>query len=112
MFLKKGYTLWPSANSWNWNSMTVGPNRDLVNELAKAIRNTTDIKFGLYHSLFEWFNPLYLGIFYSFFKIFKRTYKKCYSDDKKNGFKTQNFVSMKTMPELYDIVNRYNPGIN
>ncbi len=53
--------MWPSANSWNWNSMTVGPNRDLVNELAKAIRNTTDLRFGLYHSLFEWFNPLYLG---------------------------------------------------
>lgn len=71
--------------------MTVGPKRDLVNELAEALRNTTDLRFGLYHSLFEWFNPLYL-------------------EDKANGFKTQNFVNMKTMPELYDIVIKYNPG--
>lgn len=26
--------------------------------------------------------------------------------DKKNGFKTQHFVSVKTMPELFDLVNR------
>ena len=29
-------------------------------DLAKAIRSKTDIHFGLYHSLFEWFHPLYL----------------------------------------------------
>ena len=29
-------------------------------ELAEAIRSKTDIHFGLYHSLFEWFHPLYL----------------------------------------------------
>lgn len=26
----EGYTLWPSKYSWNWNSMDVGPGRDLV----------------------------------------------------------------------------------
>lgn len=26
----EGYCLWPSVNSWNWNSMDIGPNRDLV----------------------------------------------------------------------------------
>ena len=25
-----GYTLWPSAYSFNWNSLDVGPKRDLV----------------------------------------------------------------------------------
>ena len=25
-----GFCMWPSANSWNWNSMDVGPHRDLV----------------------------------------------------------------------------------
>ena len=29
-------------------------------ELAEAIRRKPKMKFGLYHSLFEWFNPLYL----------------------------------------------------
>jgi len=30
-----------------------------IGELASAVRNRTDIKFGLYHSMFEWFNPLW-----------------------------------------------------
>lgn len=29
-------------------------------ELAQAVRQNTNLVFGLYHSLFEWFNPLYL----------------------------------------------------
>jgi len=29
-------------------------------ELAQAVRKNTNLVFGLYHSLFEWFNPLYL----------------------------------------------------
>lgn len=88
----EGFCNWPSATSWNWNSMDVGPHRDIVGELATAIRNKTDIRFGLYHSLFEWFNPLYLA-------------------DKKNKFTTQDFVKEKTMPELYDIVTKYKPDV-
>nr|XP_002127716.1 alpha-L-fucosidase [Ciona intestinalis] len=88
----EGFTNWPSANSWNWNSVDVGPHRNLVKELADAVRNRTSIHFGLYHSLYEWFNPLYLK-------------------DKADGFKTQEFVSSKTMPELYDIVNNYKPDV-
>ena len=30
----EGFTNWPSHVSWNWNSMDVGPKRDLVGELA------------------------------------------------------------------------------
>lgn len=41
--------------------MDVGPHRDLIAELATAVRNNTSLKFGLYHSLFEWFNPMYLS---------------------------------------------------
>jgi len=61
---------------------------DLTGDLAKAIRNTTDLRFGLYHSLFEWFHPLYL-------------------QDKGNKFETQDFVRSKTMPELYEIVRKF-----
>ena len=34
--------------------------RDIVGELAEAIRGQGGVKFGLYHSLFEWYHPLYL----------------------------------------------------
>lgn len=88
----EGFPLWPSNYSWNWNSMDVGPKRDIVGELAKAVRSKTDIHFGMYHSLLEWFNPLYI-------------------QDRENGFKTQDFVRTKTMPELYEMVNRYQPDI-
>jgi len=88
----EGFTNWPSSNSWNWNSKTVGPRRDLVGELANAIRNKTDVRFGLYHSLFEWFNPLYLK-------------------DKKNSFQTSDFVNTKVKPCLKDIVTTYKPDV-
>lgn len=88
----EGYCMWPSKYSWNWNSMDVGPNRDLVGDLANAIRSRTDLKFGTYHSLYEFFNPLYLA-------------------DKSNKFQTQDFVRTKTMPELYELVNQYKPDI-
>ena len=55
--------------------MDVGPKRDIVGELANSIRKRTNITFGLYHSLFEWFNPLYLK-------------------DKSSGFKNQDFVKV------------------
>jgi len=45
-----------------------------VGELVTALRKRApDVHIGLYHSMFEWFNPLYL-------------------QDQKNGFKTQDFV--------------------
>ncbi|XP_052282984.1 alpha-L-fucosidase-like isoform X1 [Dreissena polymorpha] len=88
----EGYTNWPSKYSFSWNSMDVGPHRDLVGDLANSIRKKTNIHFGLYHSLFEWFNPIYL-------------------QDKANKFQTNDFVTGKTMPELYELVNAYKPDV-
>ncbi|XP_076459391.1 alpha-L-fucosidase-like [Babylonia areolata] len=88
----EGFTNWPSKYSWNWNAKDVGPNRDLVGDLASAIRKTTDMHFGVYHSLFEWFHPLYM-------------------QDKANNYTTQKFVAAKTMPELYELVNTYKPDV-
>lgn len=45
------------------------------------------LHYGLYNSLYEWFNPMYLI-------------------DKKNGFKTQEYVMNKLLPELYHMVLR------
>ncbi|CAF4791929.1 unnamed protein product, partial [Rotaria sp. Silwood2] len=44
----EGFTMWPSKYSFNWNAMDVGPKRDLLGDLANAIRNRTNIVFGLY----------------------------------------------------------------
>jgi alpha-L-fucosidase len=57
----------------------------VAGELSNSIRKKTDLKFGLYHSLYEWFNPLYLH-------------------DKNNNFTTQLFVKQKTIPELHELV--------
>ena len=88
----EGFTLWPSNVSFSWNAKDVGPNRDLIGDFAAAIKKTNSVKFGVYHSLFEWFNPLH-------------TY------DQRNNFTTDRFVVTKTLPELYELVNTYHPEI-
>ena len=58
----EGYAEWPSTYSYGYNSMDVGPKRDVVGELSKAFRkNHPSIRFGLYYSLFEFYNPMYLS---------------------------------------------------
>jgi hypothetical protein len=47
-------------------------NVTFLGDLAVAIRNRTNLVFGLYYSLFEWFNPVYL-------------------EDKSNNWTTQNY---------------------
>ncbi|KAK6176155.1 hypothetical protein SNE40_014491 [Patella caerulea] len=88
----EGYTNWPSSTAFNWNSMAVGPKRDIVGELGEAIRTKTNLHFGLYHCLYEWLNPLY-------------------NQDKANNWTTSQFSRTKTTPALYEIVKRYKPHI-
>ena len=47
-------------------------------DLAESIRKRTNMKFGVYHSQFEWFNPLWL-------------------QDKANNFSTQDFVNVSVL---------------
>ncbi|XP_043937571.1 plasma alpha-L-fucosidase [Protopterus annectens] len=89
---EKGFTLWGSKHSWNWNAVDIGPKRDLVGELAFAVRNRTHLHFGLYHSLFEWFNPLFL-------------------QDKESKFARDVFATQKSIPELYELINQYQPEV-
>jgi len=81
----EGYTLWPSKYSFGWNAGDVGPKRDVLGDLADAVRNSSDIRFGLYHSWFEFYNPLYLT-------------------DRENGYTTSKFVKSKALPELLELV--------
>jgi len=85
-----GYALWPSEEAnktWGfpWNSVSIGSKRDLVGDLAREVRKT-DVKFGLYYSLYEWYNPLWLT-------------------DKKR------FVDEHFFPQVKDLVNTYQPDI-
>jgi len=81
----EGFTLWPSAQAWNWNAVDVGPHRDLAGDLIKAVR-AKDLRMGYYYSLYEWFNPLY----------------------KKD---VNAYVDQHMMPQLKDLVTRYKPDI-
>ena len=55
-----GFCMYKSDYAWNWNSVDVGPHRDFCAEL-KAALEPTGVKFGVYHSVYEWTNPLYLA---------------------------------------------------
>jgi alpha-L-fucosidase len=78
--------------------MDIGPNRDILGDLAYEVKRVMSpqtkqtLKFGIYHSLYEWYNPMYL-------------------QDKANHFTTQEFVRLKAMPELYDLVQQYEPEL-
>lgn len=50
-----GYCLWPTKSPFktNWNSMDVGPLRDLVGDLTDAVREK-GLRMGLYYSNIEW----------------------------------------------------------
>eukprot|EP01133_Synstelium_polycarpum_P019684 gene19684-23575_t len=89
----EGFTMWPSAESWGWNAQDVGPKRDVVGEVSDAVKKA-GLHMGLYHSLFEWYNPLYLA-------------------DAASGSPPTSdvYVNNILLPQLYDIVNKYEPSI-
>lgn len=81
----EGFCLWPNAQSWNWNSVDLGPHRDLCGDLTKAVR-AKGLKMGFYYSLYEWYNP-----------------------DYRTNFPA--FVQNHTFPQFKDLINRYSPSI-
>jgi alpha-L-fucosidase len=86
----EGFTLWKSAEanrSWGrlWNSVDIGPKRDLLSDLTEAGRRK-GLEMGIYYSLYEWYNPLWLS-------------------DKKR------FVKEHLFPQFKDVVTRAKPSI-
>ncbi|XP_019856944.1 PREDICTED: tissue alpha-L-fucosidase-like isoform X7 [Amphimedon queenslandica] len=86
-----GWTNFPSPQHWNWNSMDVGPHLDITGNLTASIRKQ-GLYLGLYHSLNEWYHPLYL-------------------EDQKNNCSTTSFVDEIIMPTLKDMTIKYKPDI-
>ncbi|VDK62767.1 unnamed protein product [Onchocerca ochengi] len=85
----EGFTMWPSATSWNWNSVDIGPHRDIVatGELKNEFLESK-VRFGLYFSQYEWFNRYYIN-------------------DRKYGT-ADYYVSY---PQMLEIVKNYEPEI-
>lgn len=86
----EGYAIWPSADAnrtWGrpWNSVDIGPKRDLLGDLGEAVRKR-GMKYGFYYSLYEWYNPLWLK-------------------DRKE------YVTKHMHPQFKDVVSRYSPAI-
>jgi alpha-L-fucosidase len=86
----EGFALWPSAEAsktWGrpWNAVEAGPHRDLLGDLSGAVR-AKGLKMGIYYSLYEWYNPLYL-------------------QDK------PRYVAEHMMPQFKDVVSRYKPSL-
>jgi len=85
-----GFALWPSAQAdatWGrpWNAVSSGPHRDLLGDLTKAVRKT-DVKMGIYFSLYEWYNPLYAA-------------------------DVDRYVDEHMIPQFKDVVSRYAPAV-
>ena len=78
----------PEANRhWGqpWNAVDIGPRRDLLGDLGKAVREA-GLKMGFYYSLYEWFNPLWVA-------------------------DRQLYVEKHMIPQFKDVVTRYKPSI-
>ncbi|GAM18571.1 hypothetical protein SAMD00019534_017460 [Acytostelium subglobosum LB1] len=89
----EGFTNWPSAQAWGYNAVDVGPHMDLVDKFANSIKKA-GLRVGLYFSLFEWYNPLYIA-------------------DANSGSPptTDVYVQDVMMPQLYDLINSYEPDL-
>lgn len=86
-----GYCLWPSPCSPGWNSLEVGPKRDLLGDFSKAMRQA-GLRAGFYYSLGEFNHPAY------------RKAKQSHGDLKP-------FVREHMQPQLREVVKRYSPSL-
>lgn len=85
-----GFALWPSkeaSRDWGrpWNAMDAGPHRDLLGDLFAALRKTS-VHPGLYYSLYEWYNPIWLK-------------------------DHRQYVDQHMWPQMKDVINTYRPDI-
>ena len=84
----EAFCLWPAPDSKDWNSVDVGPKRDLCGDLAQAVR-ARGLMMGLYYGFIEWYNP----------------YSNLYRQD------LNKYITQRVMPQLKDLVLRYKPSL-
>ncbi|MCR5659084.1 MAG: alpha-L-fucosidase [Bacteroidales bacterium] len=86
-----GFCLWPSQYAPNWNSVDIGPHRDICGELTEAVRKK-GLKMGFYYSLPEWTNKLH----------------RWYEDPDEN---IGTYVDTHMIPQFKELITRYKPSI-
>jgi alpha-L-fucosidase len=99
-----GFCLWPTRSPYKkgWNSMDVGPRRDLVGDLAEAVRSR-GLRFGLYYSVIEWeSNPTH------------RTETGYFIPEDlvtKYRIPADKYVDEHLIPQLKELVSKYRPSL-
>ena len=86
-----GYCLWDSQYQPEWNSVVSGPNRNIVEELNKAVRQQ-GLRVGFYYSLPEWTNPRHIWMA---------------DPDNEIGDYVDNYM----VPQFKELVSRYKPDL-
>jgi len=86
-----GFCLWPSQYAPEWNSVEVGPHRDICGELTEAVRKQ-GLKMGFYYSLPEWTSPIH----------------RWYEDPDEN---ISTYVDTHMIPQFKELITRYKPSV-
>ena len=86
-----GFCLWPSQYAPNWNSVEVGPKRDICGELTEAVRKK-GLKMGFYYSLPEWKSDIH----------------RWYVDPDEN---IGTYVDTHMIPQFKELITHYKPTV-
>jgi alpha-L-fucosidase len=99
-----GFCLWPTRSPFkdSWNSMDVGPHRDLVGDLTEAVRGR-GLRMGLYYSLIEWETNRTARTPSGRF-IAQETMDEF-------GIPLDQYVDDHVIPQLEELVTRYQPAV-
>lgn len=86
-----GFCLWPSQYAPNWNSVEIGPKRDICGELTEAVRKK-GLKMGFYYSLPEWTSKIH----------------RWYVDPDEN---IGEYVDTHMIPQFKELITRHKPTV-
>lgn len=99
-----GFCLWPTTSPYkkNWNSMDIGPKRDLVGDLTAAVKSA-GLQMGLYYSIVEWESSWT-----------HRTESGYYVPDKiveKYKIPESEYADKHLIPQMKELVAKYQPSL-
>ena len=96
-----GYCLWDTESAFksNWNSMDIGPERDILGDLTNAVRSE-GLKMGIYYSVIEWETHPRKGKYFIGEKYVN-----------KYGIPEERYVDDHLHFQLKELVNNYQPSL-